>query len=317
VSQGGLGLTQGTQYFLCIRARDVAGIVAAAYSCSNGQRPDTGGPASATPNSPVADIGYAVWPALSATYNEGTVSSPGRIDFELCSDSACVSSVTVLANSNGGLANAGVGTVTPAVANGTYWWRVRARDTAGNVSGWSVSPRRIDIGTSSTSISVSSGTAPLGLLSSGIDSTSDTVVTVATNASNGYQLLADDNNDSRFLQQGAIAWVPDWTGTVDVPLAWTAGTPGYAGVTVRAVSNGTRLPKWGTAGGPYPANDYVNNAYAGLKTAATDPSQVLHSRATYAVANETVTLTWRANPQVSLAAGSYSNLVNLTLVGVP
>lgn len=45
VTASSLSLTEGTAYYACVRARDVAGNIAGSYGCSNGQRPDTSAPA--------------------------------------------------------------------------------------------------------------------------------------------------------------------------------------------------------------------------------------------------------------------------------
>jgi hypothetical protein len=144
-----------------------------------------------------------------------------------------------------------------------------------------------------------------------VNATATSVVTVSTNAANGYQLTARDSNTGWGVSNGTGGTIPDWTGTVGTPSVWASGTTGYFGITVRNAT-GTRLAKWGPGTG-WPANDYTNNRYAGLTTAA----QLIHSRATYATAAETVTVTYRANIDTTQLAGTYATQIDYTIVGLP
>jgi hypothetical protein len=75
-------------------------------------------------------------PQLSATFSDPGATDSGTLSFELCSNGSCA---TVLqSNTTGAIANGANGNWTPSsLADGNYYWRVRARDSAGNLSGWS------------------------------------------------------------------------------------------------------------------------------------------------------------------------------------
>jgi hypothetical protein len=302
-------LTNGTTYYVCVRAVDVAGNTRTA--CSNGQRIDRTNPSVPTFVSPPDDYGVAAWPALTATYVDPAPATPGRLQFQVCSDAAC----TTVAGSNysaAGLATGSNGNWTPGLANGTYWWRVRGEDGAGNLGSWTTT-RLLIVGAATASISVDSPTRSFGaqVPGGGLDLTSSTIVTVASNAANGYQLQASDSSNTWGLEQPAVATIPDWTGTVATPTVWAAGTAGYFGITVRDATGG-RLAKWGPGTG-WPATDFTNNRYAGLTTAA----QIVHQRATYATAAETVTVTYRTNIPPGQEPGAYATSISYTLVAQP
>jgi hypothetical protein len=77
---------------------------------------------------------------LTATFSDPSVSDTGSLEFRLCSDAPCS---TVVASSplTSTLANGvnGGWTISPAPADGSYFWGARSHDTAGNVSSWSAS----------------------------------------------------------------------------------------------------------------------------------------------------------------------------------
>jgi hypothetical protein len=311
VTAAGLpALANGTTYYVCVRVRDVAGNVTPAY-CSNGQRIDTTPPSTPTLVSPPDNIGIAAWPALTATYIDPAPATPGRLLFQVCSDAACTTVVDSGTSSSTTIATGSNGTWTATAPNGSYWWRARGQDGAGNLSAAWTATRLITVGSSSASINVDAPSRSLGLLTPTVDATATTVVTLSTNAANGYQLQASDPSNSWGLNQPAVASIPDWTGTVAIPTVWAAGTSGYFGVTVRDATGG-RLAKWG-AGTNWPASDYVNNRYAGLTTSP----QVLHQRATYGTAVDSVTVTYRTNVPALQTAGAYSSDVTFTIVAQP
>ena len=73
-------------------------------------------------------------PPLSANYTDPD-SDNGTVSFQLCSDSACSS--VLQSGSSSTIASGANGTWTPsALADGTYYWRAQATDSASNVSGW-------------------------------------------------------------------------------------------------------------------------------------------------------------------------------------
>jgi hypothetical protein len=146
----------------------------------------------------------------------------------------------------------------------------------------------------------------------GQDSVAAVSITVETTNSGGYQLTATDPNDSWGATAGG-ATIPDWTGTGAVPSTWAAGASGYVGASIISATGG-RLAKWGTAGS-WPATDYVNNRFAGLK--ATTPA-LLHERLSATTgAGDEVRLALRANPPAAQAPGAYVATVTLTTVAIP
>jgi hypothetical protein len=73
-------------------------------------------------------------PPLSANYTDPDPDN-GTVSFQLCSDSACSS--VVQSGTSATIASGANGTWTPStLADGTYYWRAQATDTASNVSGW-------------------------------------------------------------------------------------------------------------------------------------------------------------------------------------
>src|SRR5205823_5449289 len=77
-----------------------------------------------------------VTPQLSATFSDPDGSDTGTLSFQLCSDAPCAS-VLQSHTSAAGLANGASANWTPAaLADGTYHWRARAQDAAGNQSSW-------------------------------------------------------------------------------------------------------------------------------------------------------------------------------------
>jgi hypothetical protein len=73
---------------------------------------------------------------LSATFTDpdGSADS-GTLDIQLCSDSACAT--VVASTTSATVASGGTTSWTPTgVADGTYYWRARATDAAGNQSAW-------------------------------------------------------------------------------------------------------------------------------------------------------------------------------------
>ena len=109
-----------------------------ALSASTSIRIDTNPPATPTLNSP-ADTAYlGAPPTLNATFSGGDADGDsGTILFQICSDSGCNSGVTP-GSSASLLANGAGGSWTPGgLADGLHYWRARAQDAAGNLSGWS------------------------------------------------------------------------------------------------------------------------------------------------------------------------------------
>ncbi|MCB0879239.1 MAG: hypothetical protein KDC46_09705 [Thermoleophilia bacterium] len=308
VTRAGLSLTTGTTYFVAVRAHDLAGN-ASSVASTDGVTVDTTAPNVPPLVSPPDNSGHAAWPSLVATYDDAGTVSPGQLTFQVCPTAACTSPAAS-GTSASALADGSNGSWTPAVANGTWWWRAMATDGAGNTSGWS-GTRMVQVGSSSLSLSVDTTTLNGGFTVPGTPVTASSTVTVSTNAINGYQLLGSDMSDTVGITDGTHD-VPDWTGTVGTPTVWPAGTLDAFGVTVRDAPGG-RLAKWGTGGGPWPEGDFVNNRYAGLTTTP----QLLHLRAGHSTSNEDVILTWRFTPALAAVDGSYASTVNVSVVVNP
>ena len=308
VTAAGLSVTNGTTYYGCVRVRDGVNL-ASGMTCSNGVTINSIAPLTPTLVSPAASIGIASWPPLVATYNDPAPSTDGSIEFQVCTDSTCTT-VVETGSSASGVVSGLDGSWTPTSADGDYWWRARARDGAGTASGWTVR-RAITIGSASLSIAVDSSTRALGLLVPTLNATGTTVVTVSTNAANGYQLFAADGSNVWGIESLPSDSIPDWTGTVTTPTVWTSGTTGYFGVSVINATGG-RLAKWGPGTG-WPATDFANNLYSGLSTS----SQLIHQRSTFSLANDSISVTYRVNVDTLQPPGSYSGIVSYSMVGQP
>ena len=112
----------------------------------------------------------------------------------------------------------------------------------------------------------SGGTVGFGNLTPGtpIDAPSGgTVVSVSTNAANGYTVGLSDGSDtnSAMLHTDTTTYIADYAGTIAVPTTWTSTGVGIS--MFAATTN--KEAKWGT-GTTY--ND-ANNNYAGIPSAAT------------------------------------------------
>ena len=129
------GLAVGTYYWRA-QSTDSAGNVSG-WSSTSSFVVDTVPPGAPTLNLPAA--GARVNSSqLGATFVDSDASDSGTVSFQLCSNASCSS---VVASSTS--ATVGPGTAvswTPAgLADGAYYWRLRATDAAGNQSGWTAS----------------------------------------------------------------------------------------------------------------------------------------------------------------------------------
>jgi hypothetical protein len=127
----------GGGYYWRAAAVDAAGNVSA-WSASRSFAVDSTPPSVPTLSGPVDGSRIAVLTALGATYSDpgAPVASAGSIVFQLCPTSGCsspVASTTVAAPLSGGQ----VTWLPTGVSDGTYDWRTRAEDAAGNDSSWS------------------------------------------------------------------------------------------------------------------------------------------------------------------------------------
>jgi hypothetical protein len=325
------GLTAGTTYHWRACARDNT---ARSGSYTNkGASPDFRVVAdqlpTAAPSTPLAGAtGSDTTPNLVATFTDPDATDTGTIDVEVCTSNPTPAQTctgiggTLAANgaTPSGIANGSTGTwtVSPALALGTYWWRVRARDKYDLEGAWSAG-RQLIVGTPSLTIGVDSGTKSLGTMLAGTDVTATSVITVTSNNASGYTLDATDasNTGSASCSAGACAglWMPDWSGTSATPTTWAAGSAGaggWFGVTVLSVTGTTttKLAKWGTG---TTATDFANNKYAGLTTSAS----TLHSTSSYFSGSDTITTAYRAIASTSTVAGSYSATISYSVVANP
>jgi hypothetical protein len=141
------GVTQGQQYFVCVRAFDVAGNASAGSSCSNGQRIDSiAPPATASVNDgPGADIAYQVsattinanWPAVADPI-PGIGFESGLQRYRYCISTSptgadCAGAATVAWTDNAPLTSATLTRTGLALVNSTtYYVCIRPDDAATN-----------------------------------------------------------------------------------------------------------------------------------------------------------------------------------------
>jgi hypothetical protein len=161
------GLSLGS-YYWCAQAQDAAGNTSGWSSASaftevtppSSPLPSSGsggGPSSPPPSQPPPvdttppDPASALSPAgsavkrkirLRAAFPASDVGHGGTLEFQVCVDVACRS--VVASGSSGVVAPGTAGTWSPTASlrDGTFFWRVRAVDLAGNASSWSA-PRRL------------------------------------------------------------------------------------------------------------------------------------------------------------------------------
>jgi hypothetical protein len=148
----------GGSYYWRASAVDAAGNVSA-WSAIRSFAVDSSPPAVPSVAGPVNGSRIAVLTTLSATYSDpgAPTASPGSITFQLCLTSGCSAPLasTTVAASSGGAAWLPQGLV-----DGTYYWRTRAEDPAGNDSSWSpVDSFTLD--TTPPSIVLPAGASPL------------------------------------------------------------------------------------------------------------------------------------------------------------
>jgi len=127
------GLADGLHYWRA-SAQDAAGNVSA-WSAPLSFSVDTTAP-SVPPLGAVAARSNNTTPTLAATFSDPPATDSGSVAFQLCADSGCTS--IVQNNTASGVASNATANWTPAsLADGAYYWRARATDSAGNVSAWS------------------------------------------------------------------------------------------------------------------------------------------------------------------------------------
>jgi len=197
----------------------------------------------------------------------------------------------------------------------TYYWRVRAVDELGFVSGWSGIRSFSTPAAPSLTLTLDTHSLDLGTVVPGDEEFGSFTTTVTTTNATGYQLTATGTATGTDGDECACT-VPtdDWTDSGATPGPWSAlvsGTHGYAGITVRDALDG-RLGKWGIGTGTG-ETDTFNNYYAALNTSAIE----LHNRTTAAPAGDPVVATWRFTPSTTTSAGDHPEDITVTALANP
>jgi len=98
-------------------------------------------------------------PTLTATFSDPSVSDTGKVRFRLCSDALCAGVVTTSPFTST-LSNGATGswTISPAPADGSYYWDAQSADTAGNTSSWSTT-RAVTFDLTAPTTTIDSGPA--------------------------------------------------------------------------------------------------------------------------------------------------------------
>jgi hypothetical protein len=82
-----------------------------------------------------ADGAWVASAHLRASFSDPGFGGTGMVEFRICPDALCLA---VSASGSSAAANGGLAGWTPAqLGDGLYWWQARAKDAAGNQSGWS------------------------------------------------------------------------------------------------------------------------------------------------------------------------------------
>jgi CheY-specific phosphatase CheX len=257
------GLGSGTYYWQA-RAQDAAGNQSS-WSTPQSFQLDVTAPTVTLGSTPPHRLQSV--PQLSATFADAEAADTGTVTIQLCATSACT---TVLQSSTSasGLANGATNSWTPAsVADGTYYWRARAQDAAGNLSSWSpASSFVVDTVPPSTPPLVSPAAAArvtsVALGATFSDPDAGDTGTVA------YELCSDPAC-STVLQTSATP-----TGLADGTYYWRARATDDAGnqsawSATRAVTLDTTAPSVPATGGP--ADGAYLNAAPALSGTFADP----------------------------------------------
>ena len=160
------------------------------------------------------------------------------------------------------------------------------------------------------SFSISAGsTVAFGNLTPGtpICSTTESVASVTTNASNGYTIGLSDAiaaSNSALLHTDTTTYIADYAGTIATPTSWT-GTG--VGLTMFAADT-NKEAAWGT--GTTVCD--VNNKYAGVPQSATTG----HTVTAYDSNGDTSTWAWKVDVANTQKTGSYSGNVTFTATAV-
>jgi len=96
---------------------------------------------------------------LTATFSDPSSSDTGKLRFRLCSDALCAAVVTTSPLTSTLSSGAtGSWTISPAPAEGSYYWDAQSTDTAGNASSWSTT-RAVTFDLTAPTTTIDSGPA--------------------------------------------------------------------------------------------------------------------------------------------------------------
>ncbi len=129
------GLHDGTYYWR-VQATDssAGGPNTSGWSSTSSFVVDTVPPGTPTLDLPAA-AARVTTTQLGATFVDTDLSDSGIVDFELCSNASCSS--VVGSNTSSSVGSGAAVTWTPTgLSDGTYYWRLRATDVAGNQTSW-------------------------------------------------------------------------------------------------------------------------------------------------------------------------------------
>lgn len=147
-------------------------------------------------------------------------------------------------------------------------------------------------------LTVDGNSEDLGTLISGTPVTGQTVVTVTTDAWNGYQLNVSKNHKMRHTD--TVTEIDDHNGTISVPLLWS--DPDHLGFGF-TITSGTGVDsKWGSS---------PNFKYAAFPDTAT----TAHAKEDYKSAADDTTFGYKADVPPDKKSGAYSCTVTYTAVG--
>ena len=133
------GLADGVYYWR-VGAQDAAGNQSA-WSAVSSFTLDTTAPTAPALGSIASRVNTT--PQLSATFSDPGARDSGTLSFQLCSNSGCTS-VLQSYTASGVANNATVSWTLGSLSDGTYYWRVRATDSAGNQSPWASGSITVD-----------------------------------------------------------------------------------------------------------------------------------------------------------------------------
>ena len=233
------GVADGTYYWR-LRATDIAGNQTAWTTPTRSFVLDTNPPGVPTVSGP-ADASYlGAVPTLKGTFTSSDTGDSGTIDFRFCSDSSCTTPVAPSGSSSSGLLNNAIGSWTPTLGDGTYYWQASAVDAAGNQSAWSGS-RSFTLDTTAPT------TPPLGAVAARAQTTPQLSATFADppatdNGTLAFQLCPNAGCTS-VLQSHTASAVPNNTSVNWTPAGLTDGLYYFR---VRATDTALNQSAWAT-----------------------------------------------------------------------